>query len=66
MINWLVIDNIARSQHIARMTGLRKGGDPEAPLAFTIENCSITRIDRIDGPGTRHGWRIVTVHRPPG
>jgi alpha-ribazole phosphatase len=48
------------------MAGLRKGGDPEAPLAFTIENCSITRIDRIDGPGTGHGWRIVTVHRPPG
>ena len=24
---------------------------PEAALAFTIENCSITRIDRIDGPG---------------
>jgi hypothetical protein len=45
------------------MAGLRKGGDPEAPLAFTIENCSITRID---GPGTGHGWRIVTVHRPPG
>ena len=56
----------ARSQHLARMTGLRKGGDPEAPLAFTIENCWITGIDRIDGPGTRHGWRIVTVHRPSG
>ena len=33
--------------------------DPEAALAFTIENCSITRIDRIDGPGMGHGWRVV-------
>jgi alpha-ribazole phosphatase len=30
---------------------------PEAALAFTIEHCSITRIDRIDGPGSGHGWR---------
>ena len=48
------------------MAGLRKGRDPETPLAFTIENCSITRIGRIDGPGTGHRWWIMTVHRPPG
>ena len=41
------------------------GLDPEACLAFTIENCSITRIDRVDGPGMGHGWRVVTVNRPP-
>jgi broad specificity phosphatase PhoE len=39
--------------------------DPEAALAFTIENCSITRIDRIDGPGMGHGWRVVKVNQPP-
>ncbi len=44
---------------------LALGLDPEASLAFTIENCSITRIDRIDGPGMGHGWRIVTMNRPP-
>ncbi len=44
---------------------LALGLDPEAALAFTIENCSITRIDRIDGPGMGHGWRVVTVNRPP-
>jgi alpha-ribazole phosphatase len=44
---------------------LALGLDPEASLAFTIENCSITRIDRIDGPGMGHGWRVVTVNRPP-
>ena len=41
------------------------GLEPEAALAFTIENCSITRIDRIDGPGMGHGWRIVRVNQPP-
>ena len=41
------------------------GLDPEAALAFTIENCSITRIDHIEGPGMGHGWRVVTVNRPP-
>jgi broad specificity phosphatase PhoE len=39
--------------------------DPEAALAFTIENCSLTRIDRIDGPGMGHGWRVVRVNQPP-
>jgi alpha-ribazole phosphatase len=39
--------------------------EPEAALAFTIENCSLTRIDHIDGPGQGHGWRVVTVNRTP-
>jgi len=37
---------------------------PEAALAFTIGNCSITRIDRIDGPGMGHGWRVDRVNQP--
>jgi broad specificity phosphatase PhoE len=40
--------------------------DPEAALAFAIDNCSLTRIDHIGGPGMGHGWRVVTVNRPPG
>jgi hypothetical protein len=39
--------------------------DPEAALAFTIENCSITRIHRIDGPGMGRGWRVFRVNEPP-
>jgi alpha-ribazole phosphatase len=39
--------------------------NPEAALAFAIDNCSLTRIDHIDGPGTGHGWRVATVNRPP-
>jgi broad specificity phosphatase PhoE len=45
--------------------GLALGLEPEACLAFTMENCSLTRIDHIDGPGMGHGWRVVTVNRPP-
>jgi alpha-ribazole phosphatase len=44
---------------------LALGLDPEAALAFAIENCSLTRIDRVAGPGLGHGWRVVTVNRPP-
>jgi alpha-ribazole phosphatase len=50
---------------ICAALALALGLDPEAALAFTIENCSITRIDRIDGPGMGHGWRVMTVNRPP-
>src|ERR1700720_1858588 len=38
---------------------------PEAALAFTIENCSITRIDRIDGPGMGHGWGGAPANAAP-
>jgi alpha-ribazole phosphatase len=42
--------------------GLALGLDPEAALAVSIDNCSITRID---GRGMGRGWRVVTVNRPP-
>jgi alpha-ribazole phosphatase len=38
---------------------------PEAALAFTIDTLSLTRIDRIDGPGRGHGWRIGAINLPP-
>jgi alpha-ribazole phosphatase len=34
-----------------------------SPLLSRI--ASITRIDHIDGAGMGHGWRVVTVNRPP-
>ncbi len=43
---------------------LALGLEAEAALAFAIDNCSLTRIDRIAGPGLGHGWRVVTVNRP--
>jgi broad specificity phosphatase PhoE len=38
---------------------------PEAALAFTIDNLSLTRIERFDGPGVGHGWRVVAVNQAP-
>ena len=38
--------------------------DAEAVLAFVVENCSITRIDRLYAAGALH-WRVAAVnHRP--
>lgn len=41
------------------------GLEPEAALAFSIDNLSLTRIERFDGPGAGHGWRVVTVNQAP-
>ncbi len=56
---------IAHGGTIRAALAVALGLDPEAALAIAIENCSITRIDHIDGPGRGHGWRVVTVNRPP-
>ena len=56
---------VAHGGTIRAALGLALGLNPEACLAFTMENCSVTRIDHIDGPGMGHGWRVVTVNRPP-
>jgi len=56
---------VAHGGTIRAALALALGLDPETALAFTIENCSITRIDHIEGPGMGHGWRVVTVNRPP-
>lgn len=56
---------VAHGGTIRAALALALGLDPEAALAISIENCSITRIDHIDGPGRGHGWRVVTVNRPP-
>ena len=37
---------------------------PERALAFSIDNLSITRIDRVDGPAAGGAWRVVAVNRP--
>ncbi len=55
---------VAHGGTIRAALGLALGLDPEAALAFSIDNCSLTRIDRFDGPGLGHGWRVVTVNRP--
>jgi broad specificity phosphatase PhoE len=56
---------VAHGGTIRAALGLALNLEAEACLAFTIENCSITRIDHIDDSGMGHGWRVVTVNRLP-
>jgi broad specificity phosphatase PhoE len=38
---------------------------PQSALSFSIENCSITRLDYLDPPGVAGLWRVGAVnHRP--
>jgi alpha-ribazole phosphatase len=39
---------------------------PEAALAFRIDNCSLTRIERHDGAGAGHGFHVVSVNQTFG
>ena len=48
-----------------RARAWRSASTPRHCLAFTMENCSLTRIDHIEGPGMGHDWRVITVNRPP-
>src|SRR6202789_2028631 len=44
--------------------GLALGGQPEKGLAFTVDNCSVTRLDHL--ASTAHsGWRIPMVNQQP-
>lgn len=45
--------------------GFALGLSPQAALAFSVENCSLTRIDHLSAGGGDGLWRIVAVnHRP--
>jgi broad specificity phosphatase PhoE len=45
--------------------GLALGLEPQAALAFSLENCSLTRIDHLTAGGGAGLWRVAAVnHRP--
>jgi alpha-ribazole phosphatase len=44
--------------------GLALGGLVEKGLAFDIDNCSVTRLDHIGGPGVSR-WRLPMVNQQP-
>jgi alpha-ribazole phosphatase len=56
---------VAHGGTIRAALGFALGLEPEHCLAFTMENCSLTRIDHIEGPGMGHNWRVITVNRSP-
>jgi broad specificity phosphatase PhoE len=45
--------------------GLALGLSPQAALAFSADNCSVTRVDHLSGAGDPGLWRVVAVNRRP-
>ena len=55
---------VAHGGTIKAAIGLALGGQPERGLAFTIDNCSVTRLDHLASSG-HQGWRIPMVNQQP-
>jgi broad specificity phosphatase PhoE len=55
---------VAHGGTIKAAIGLALGDLPEKGLAFTIDNCSVTRLDYLAGDG-HAGWRIPMVNQQP-
>lgn len=41
------------------------GVSPEAALSISVDTLSVTRLDRFEGPGRGHAWRVGYVNRDP-
>ncbi|MBI1245031.1 MAG: histidine phosphatase family protein [Alphaproteobacteria bacterium] len=39
--------------------------EPEKALAMTVDTLSVTRVDRLEGAGVGHSWRVGFVNRAP-
>lgn len=56
---------VAHGGTIRAALAVSLGLDPNAALAFSIENCSITRIDHLTTQADGEFWRVaMTNHRP--
>jgi broad specificity phosphatase PhoE len=55
---------VAHGGTIKAAIGLALGGQPEKGLAFTIDNCSVTRLDHLAGSG-QSNWRLPMVNQQP-
>jgi broad specificity phosphatase PhoE len=55
---------VAHGGTIKAALGVALGDQPERGLAFTIDNCSVTRLDHLVGAG-HAGWRIPMVNQQP-
>src|SRR6266702_1938765 len=55
---------VAHGGTIKAAIGLALGNQPEKGLAFTIDNCSVTRLDHLTSDG-HQGWRIPMVNQQP-
>lgn len=65
---------VAHGGTIRAALGLALGLEPEAALALNVDNCSLTRLDHIEGPRWKdaepdhatESWRIVRVNQVAG
>ena len=55
---------VAHGGTIRAAAALALGLDPEAVLAISIDNLSLTRLDHIDDDENGAAWRVATVNRP--
>lgn len=55
---------VAHGGTIKAAVGLALGHQPERGLAFTVDNCSVTRLDHLASDG-HSGWRIPMVNQQP-
>ena len=55
---------VAHGGTIKAAIGLALGNQPERGLAFTVDNCSITRLDHL-ASAEHSGWRIPMVNQQP-
>jgi alpha-ribazole phosphatase len=55
---------VAHGGTIKAAIGLALGNQPERGLAFTIDNCSVTRLDHL-ASGAHSGWRVPMVNQQP-
>ncbi len=56
---------VAHGGTIRAALAIALGIEPERALAFTVANCSLTRLDHIEGKDGA-AWRVVCVNRLPG
>lgn len=55
---------VAHGGTIKAAIGLALNDQPDRGLAFTIDNCSVTRLDHLTSDG-HSGWRIPMVNQQP-
>lgn len=55
---------VAHGGTIKAAIGLALGNQPEKGLAFTIDNCSVTRLDHL-ASSDHSGWRVPMVNQQP-
>jgi alpha-ribazole phosphatase len=59
------IVSVAHGGSIKAALAVALGLDPNAALAFAVDNCSVTRIDRLATKSDGDFWRVAMVnHRP--